>query len=64
MNSPCENNLLIVDLEATFWKNRIAPAGEAQSVDNSEIIEFGCVIADGYCQVIDQRSFLVCPQLE
>ena len=54
--------LLIVDLEATCWENHIAPSGFRQSVDEMEIIEFGCVIATRKGDVLDKRSFLIKPQ--
>jgi inhibitor of KinA sporulation pathway (predicted exonuclease) len=40
-----ERSLLVVDLEATCWENRMAPTGETQSIHNMEIIEFGCALA-------------------
>lgn len=55
--------LLIVDLEATCWENHIAPSGARQSVDEMEIIEFGCVIATRAGKVLDKRSFLVRPRV-
>ena len=39
-----ERALLIVDLEATCWENRRTPACEPQSIQNMEIIEFGCAL--------------------
>jgi inhibitor of KinA sporulation pathway (predicted exonuclease) len=54
--------LLIVDLEATCWENHIAPSGFRQSVDEMEIIEFGCVIATRKGDVLDKRSFLIKPR--
>ncbi len=58
-----QNLLLIVDLEATCWENHIAPSGCWQSVDEMEIIEFGCVIATRIGEVLDRRSFLVRPRV-
>jgi len=55
--------LLIVDLESTCWENHIAPSGARQSVDEMEIIEFGCVIATRAGEVLDKRSFLVRPRV-
>lgn len=56
-----EAPLLIVDLEATCWENRQAPSGESQSVDNMEIIEFGCALATRQGELLDSQSFLVRP---
>ena len=56
-----ERPLLIVDLEATCWENRMAPAGETQSIHNSEIIEFGCALATRAGELLDSQSFLVRP---
>jgi len=58
-----QNLLLIVGLEATCWENHIAPSGCRQSVDEMEIIEFGCVIATRSGEVLDKRSFLVRPRV-
>jgi inhibitor of KinA sporulation pathway (predicted exonuclease) len=55
--------LLIVDLESTCWENHIAPSGARQSVDEMEIIEFGCVIATRAGEVLDKCSFLVRPKV-
>jgi inhibitor of KinA sporulation pathway (predicted exonuclease) len=55
--------MLIVDLEATCWENHIAPSGSRQSVDEMEIIEFGCVVTTRAGKVLDKRSFLVRPQV-
>jgi len=56
-----ERPLLIVDLEATCWDNRMAPAGEIQSIHNMEIIEFGCALATRAGELLDSQSFLVRP---
>ena len=56
-----ERPLLIVDLEATCWENRKAPAGETQSIQNMEIIEFGCALATQAGELLDSQSFLVRP---
>lgn len=53
--------LLVVDLEATCWESRYAPNGEPQSVENMEIIEFGCALATRQGELLDSRSFLVRP---
>lgn len=53
--------LLIVDLEATCWENRMAPSGEPQNIHNMEIIEFGCALANRKGELLDSRSFLVKP---
>ena len=56
-----ETPLLVVDLEATCWENRQSPSGEPQSVQNMEIIEFGCALATRSGELLDSRSFLVRP---
>lgn len=53
--------LLIIDLEATCWESRHTPDGSPQSVDNMEIIEIGCVLANRSGEVFDTQSFLVRP---
>lgn len=53
--------MLIVDLESTCWRSRKTPAGEAQDVNNMEIIEFGCAIARRSGQLLRAESFLVRP---
>lgn len=61
MNS--QNPILIVDLEATCWKGNVEGLERKQTVDDMEIIEFGCVIAQLDGAVLDSRSFMVRPQL-
>ncbi len=56
-----ERPLLIVDLEATCWENRVTPEGEPQSIHNMEIIEFGCVLATRAGELLGSKSFLVRP---
>ncbi|MBQ0747389.1 MAG: exonuclease domain-containing protein [Marinobacter sp.] len=53
--------LLVIDLEATCWENRMTPAGEPQTIHNMEIIEFGCALANRNGELLDSRSFLVQP---
>lgn len=53
--------ILVVDLEATCWKNRHAPSGEPQTIHNMEIIEFGCALTTRDGVLLDSRSFLVRP---
>ena len=53
--------VLIVDLEATCWESRHTPDGSPQSVDNMEIIEIGCTLANRGGEVFDTQSFLVRP---
>ena len=55
--------LLVVDLEATCWDALVEGKDHRQTVDDMEIIEFGCVITDTRGSVADARSFLVRPQL-
>jgi inhibitor of KinA sporulation pathway (predicted exonuclease) len=54
-------DILIIDLESTCWENSTLPSGEQQDIDNMEIIEFGCALANRRGDVIDARSFLVRP---
>lgn len=56
-----ENLVLIVDLEATCWDTHVPGLNRMQTVNDMEVIEFGCVIADAEGQVVDSRSFLVRP---
>ncbi|WP_372981506.1 exonuclease domain-containing protein [Marinobacter sediminum] len=56
-----EQNLLIVDLEATCWSDQYTPEGVAQSIHNMEIIELGCALANRHGDLLDARSFLVRP---
>jgi|GEM_PF-2141393 len=53
--------ILIVDLEATCRENSRLPNGERQSVENMEIIEFGCALATRDGELLDSRSFLLRP---
>ncbi|AAV83252.1 MAG: exonuclease [Idiomarina sp.] len=53
---------LIVDLEATCWDGNVEGLDRKQTVDDMEIIEFGCVIAEDNGTVRDYRSFMVRPQ--
>jgi inhibitor of KinA sporulation pathway (predicted exonuclease) len=55
--------LLIVDLEATCWDGKVEGLDRKQTVDDMEIIEFGCAIAEENGAVRDYRSFMVRPQL-
>ncbi|MDV6327727.1 3'-5' exonuclease [Idiomarina sp. PL1-037] len=54
---------LIVDLEATCWDGNVEGLDRKQTVDDMEIIEFGCVIAQLDGAVVDSRSFMVRPQV-
>lgn len=56
-----DETILVVDLEATCWEDQTTPAGDAQSVNNMEIIEVGCVLATRKGELLDARSFLVRP---
>lgn len=56
-----ESLILVVDLEATCWQDKIISPGRPQTVDEMEIIEFGCVLAQTDGTVIDSRSFMVRP---
>ena len=55
--------LLIVDLEATCWDGDVPWENRRQTVDDMEVIEFGCVVATFDGVVIDSKSFLVRPVL-
>jgi inhibitor of KinA sporulation pathway (predicted exonuclease) len=55
--------ILIVDLEATCWDGNVEGLDRKQTVDDMEIIEFGCAVAEDNGTVIDCRSFMVRPQL-
>lgn len=54
---------LIVDLEATCWDGNVPGHERTQIIEDMEIIEFGCVIADRKGTIYDSRSFLVRPVL-
>ena len=54
MSSP----ILVIDLEATCWET-VNPAGQPQSIESMEIIEFGCALATRQGDLLDSRSFLV-----
>jgi len=56
-----ENLILVVDLEATCWQDKIISTGRLQTVDEMEIIEFGCVLAQTDGTLIDFKSFMVRP---
>ncbi|WP_369600492.1 3'-5' exonuclease [Hahella sp. SMD15-11] len=56
-----DSPVLVIDLEATCWKNQITPEGEPQSVDNMEIIEIGCALATRAGKLIESASFMVRP---
>lgn len=54
--------ILIIDLEATCWEDRLDPTtGLQQSEHSMEIIELGCALATRRGELIDSRSFLVRP---
>lgn len=55
--------ILIVDLEATCWEDKIIGTDRRQSVEDMEVIEFGCVICDKEGSVVDSKSYFVRPQL-
>lgn len=52
--------ILVIDLEATCWET-VNPAGQPQSIESMEIIEFGCALATRQGDLLDSRSFLVRP---
>lgn len=55
--------ILIVDLEATCWEDKVDGTDRRQSVEDMEVIEFGCVICDAERSVVDSKSYFVKPQL-
>jgi inhibitor of KinA sporulation pathway (predicted exonuclease) len=56
-----KEQLLIIDLEATCWKDSLMPNGQRQHFEAMEVIEIGCVLASRDGRVTDSRSFLVKP---
>ncbi|MTJ00945.1 3'-5' exonuclease [Idiomarina piscisalsi] len=55
--------ILIVDLEATCWDGNVEGLGRKQTVDDMEIIEFGCVVSRFDGTVVDSQSFMVRSQI-
>lgn len=55
--------MLVVDLEATCWEDNVDGTCRRQTVDDMEVIEFGCVVCEKDGTVIDSKSFFVRPQL-
>ncbi|RUO26874.1 exonuclease [Aliidiomarina minuta] len=53
--------LLVVDLEATCWDSSVPGTDRKQTVNDMEIIEFGCVVAGLDGTIVDSKSFLVKP---
>lgn len=58
-----DNLILVVDLEATCWEGNVDGTDRRQSVDDMEVIEFGCVVCDNNGTVVDSKSYFVRPQL-
>ncbi|WP_296592121.1 3'-5' exonuclease [Methylophaga sp.] len=58
-----DNLILVVDLEATCWEGNVDGTDRRQSVDDMEVIEFGCVVCEINGTVIDSKSYFVRPQL-
>ena len=58
-----EELLLVVDLEATCWQDKVEGTDRRQSVQDMEVIEFGCVICNKNGDVLDAKSCFVRPQL-
>lgn len=56
-------HLLIVDLEATCWDGDMPGLARRQTVEDMEVIEFGCVVAEPDGKVLDAKSFFVRPVL-
>jgi inhibitor of KinA sporulation pathway (predicted exonuclease) len=55
--------ILVVDLEATCWDGHVEGTDRRQSVEDMEVIEFGCVVCNEAGEVVDSRSYFVRPQL-
>lgn len=55
--------ILIVDLEATCWDGNVEGLNRKQTVDDMEIIEFGCAVVEDNGTVRDCSSFMVRPQV-
>ncbi|THK41189.1 exonuclease domain-containing protein [Methylophaga sp. SB9B] len=55
--------MLVVDLEATCWEDKVDGTDRRQTVDDMEVIEFGCVVCEINGTVIDSRSFFARPKL-
>ncbi|MDX1706145.1 3'-5' exonuclease [Pseudidiomarina sp.] len=53
--------ILVVDLEATCWDQPLPSTGEKQTVDDMEVIEFGCALATADGEVLSSASFMVKP---
>lgn len=56
-------HLLIVDLEATCWDGDVPGLNRRQTVEDMEVIEFGCVVAEPDGKLLDAKSFIVRPVL-
>lgn len=55
--------MLVVDLEATCWKDNVVGTERRQTINDMEVIEFGCIVCTFNGEVIDSKSFFVKPQL-
>ncbi len=55
--------ILVVDLEATCWEDKVDGTDRRQSVEDMEVIEFGCVVCKRDGTVVDSKSYFVRPQL-
>lgn len=55
--------ILLVDLEATCWEDKVDGLDRRQTVDDMEIIEFGCVLAKMNGDIVDAKSYMVRPQI-
>ena len=55
--------MLVVDLEATCWEDKVDGTDLRQTVDDMEVIEFGCVVCETNGTVIDSKSFFARPKL-
>ncbi|RUO63656.1 3'-5' exonuclease [Pseudidiomarina insulisalsae] len=55
--------ILVVDLEATCWEGNVEGLDRKQTVDDMEIIEFGCVVATFDGTAVAEKSLFVQPQV-
>lgn len=56
-----ESLILVIDLEATCWEDKVDGLDRRQTLDDMEIIEFGCVLAKPSGAIVDTKSFLIRP---
>ena len=54
---------LIIDVEATCWDQPLPSLNHSQVINEMEVIEFGCVVANLSGKVLSSRSFFVRPSV-